>query len=263
VRRREGTSPDELTVWDLVLRARQRIWTNSEDGVREAVNLLEQARDLEPDSAMVHTHLAYCWVTAAFNRWTLDGRVAFEELARTSAEAYRLDPTDPPALTAYGQTLAYLGRHDEAADIARRALAIAPDDGLVLLMAGTVGLFRGESLKAVEWLTAAWRLAGHESWKFHIATNLAFAQYLAGNYEAAWAWAQKGLDLGEYLQLRAIGAAALGQLGRSEEARRQIGYVISSLPDATTLSFLRNISWKDPADVEHYREGLIAAGLTE
>jgi adenylate cyclase len=38
VRRREGTSPDELTVWDLVLRARQRIWTNSEDGVREAVN---------------------------------------------------------------------------------------------------------------------------------------------------------------------------------------------------------------------------------
>jgi tetratricopeptide (TPR) repeat protein len=145
--------------------------------------MLEQARDLEPESAMVHTHLAYCWMTAAFNRWNLDGRVAFEEMARTSVEAYRLDPTDPPALTAYGQTLAYLGRHDEAADIARRALAIAPNDAFVLLMAGTVSLFRGESLTAVEWLTAAWRLAGHESWtwhSFHVATNLAFAHYLAG-----------------------------------------------------------------------------------
>jgi adenylate cyclase len=140
---------------------------------------------------------------------------------------------------------------------------MSPHDALTLTIAGQVRLFRGDHERAVGHLTAAWRLAAHEPWRYHIATSLAFAHYLAGRYEAAWAWAQRGLEAGDYLQLRAIGGAALGQLGRADESTWQVQHVIDSQPSASARSFLRNIQWEHERDVEHYREGLVKAGLTE
>ena len=65
------------------------------------------------------------------------------------------------------------------------------------------------------------------------------------------------------LQLWAITAASLLQLGRAEEARPYIGCMTDDRPDLTVGRFGRNLRWRRERDMEHYFEGLRKAGLPE
>jgi adenylate cyclase len=255
--------PEELDVWDLTLRARWYAFMNTRDGAKEAIRLFEIAADRDPDFAAARAELAMVWTTAAFRRWHIDGRDPFEEMDRRSREAYRLDPVAPGSIAVLGYAEALAGNPDTAADLARRAIEQAPHDAFVLRLTGLAGLVRGDEEVAVEYLTDAWRLAIHEPWRHGIANDLAFAHYLAGRYDAALVWAERGLEAGDYLQLRAIAAAALGQLGQSDEAARHLAFVTASRPDTTTSELLRNIRWQRQDDIDHYRRGLLEAGLPE
>ena len=255
--------PEELDVWDLTLRARWYAFLNTRDGAEEAIRLLEIAAERDPDFAAARVQLAMVWTIAALSRWRIEGRDPFDEIDRRAREAYRLDPVAPGAIAVLGYAEVFAGNLATADDLARRAIGKAPHDALVLNLIGLVELFRGDEEAAVEHLSNAWRLASHEPWRYVIANNLAFAHYLAGRYEAALVWAGQGLEAGDYLQLRAVSAAALGQLERLDEAAHQISFVLASRPETTAAELLRNIRWQRPNDVEHYREGLIKAGLPE
>ena len=56
-------------------------------------------------------------------------------------------------------------------------------------------------------------------------------------------------------------AAALAQLGRTEEAAKAVEVLLTSFPGLTVERHLRNFRWKVAADTAHYREGLLKAGV--
>ena len=64
-----------------------------------------------------------------------------------------------------------------------------------------------------------------------------------------------------HLQALAIRAAALAQLGRTAEAANAAEVLLSNYPGLTVDRHLRNFRWKLPADVAHYRDGLVKAGI--
>jgi adenylate cyclase len=64
-----------------------------------------------------------------------------------------------------------------------------------------------------------------------------------------------------HLQALAIRAAALAQLGRTAEAVSAAEVLLSNYPTLTVDRHLRNFRWKSPADVAHYRDGLVKAGV--
>ena len=64
-----------------------------------------------------------------------------------------------------------------------------------------------------------------------------------------------------HLQALAIRAAALAQLGRTAEAVNAAEVLISNYPGLTVDRHLRNFHWKLPADIAHYRDGLVKAGV--
>ena len=64
-----------------------------------------------------------------------------------------------------------------------------------------------------------------------------------------------------HLQALAIRAAALAQLGRAEEAANATEVLLSNYPTLTVERHLRNFHWKMPADIAHYRDGLLKAGV--
>ena len=59
----------------------------------------------------------------------------------------------------------------------------------------------------------------------------------------------------------ALRAAALAQLDRTEEAAQAVKVLLTTFPDLTAERHLRNFRWKTQADIDHYREGLLKAGL--
>ncbi len=152
---------------------------------------------------------------------------------------------------------------DRAEDLLRRGVVLAPYDPSVLLSVGAVAYWVGDHDRAVEHLTKAWQLALHEPWRYHIATNLTFAHYLAGRYEAAAAWAERGLEAADYLQIRAIAAATYAQLGRIDEAKRHLAHVTKDKPNQTASEYLKTNTFKRQEDLDHWKDGLVKAGLPE
>jgi adenylate cyclase len=77
-------------------------------------------------------------------------------------------------------------------------------------------------------------------------------------------WARQGAPTApESLQLWAITAATLGQLGRVDEAKPYVGFIKADRPDLTVERFGRNIQWREQSAIEHYLDGLRKAGLPE
>ena len=86
--------------------------------------------------------------------------------------------------------------------------------------------------------------------------------YLLGQYDASLSWAREQLYVNpNHLQALAIRAAALAQLGRTAEAATAAEVLLSNYPGLTVDRHLRNFHWKLPADLAHYRDGLVKAGI--
>ena len=247
----------------MLLRSRWHYAINTKEGCAEAIRLAELALERDPSFVEAHGALASYWITARFNRWHIGERRARAEIAEHARTAYELDPGDARSLAMLGSARAFAGEFDEAEDLMRRAVTLGPYDPWVLLSAGGLAAWVGDPDRAVEYLTKGWQVATHEPWRFHIATNLAFAHYMSGRYEAALAWTEPALQAADYLQIRTIAAATLAQLGRLEEARRQLSYVTKDRPDQTATELLRTNTFRRREDVDHWKDGLVKAGLPE
>ena len=256
--------PNQLDVWDLFIRGRWHFNASTREELIEAIPFLEAAIERDPSFVDAYTFLGACWFELFIQRWRMEGRRPIEEFAMVAEELYRIAPGDGAAAGMLAMAEAIAGEFDHASHLARNAVELAPDQGMVLLWSGGAWLRAGDFDEATEWLSRAWRAAEHEPWRHIIAAGLAFAHYLEGRYDAALAWGLQGTSVApDSLQLWAITAASLGQLGRAEEARPYIGFMTADRPDLTVGRFGRNLRWRRERDVEHYFEGLRKAGLPD
>ena len=103
---------------------------------------------------------------------------------------------------------------------------------------------------------------GNSDPRYQWAALNAFSHYLVGQYDASLSWAREALYLNpNHLQALAIRAAALAQLGRAEEAANATEVLLSNYPTFTVERHLSNFHWKKAADIAHYRDGLMKAGV--
>jgi adenylate cyclase len=126
---------------------------------------------------------------------------------------------------------------------------------------GVCHLVSGDHRQAVELFTAASQLGNNDPRYQWSAVN-AFSHYLLGQYDASLSWSREQLYVHpNHLQALAIRAAALAQLGRTAEAVSATEILLSNYPTLTVDRHLRNFRWKLAADVAHYRDGLVKAGV--
>jgi adenylate cyclase len=153
------------------------------------------------------------------------------------------------------------GNYDAALDAGKRAVDLNPYDMGARGILGICHLVIGEHRQAIELLsTAAQHGNGDPRYKW--ASLNAFSHYLMGQYDASLSWAREALYLNpNHLQVLAVRAAALAQLARTEEAAKAAEVLLGSYPGLTVERHLRNFRWKTPADIAHYRDGLLKAGV--
>lgn len=256
--------PSELGVWDLFIRGRYHLNGGTREELIEAIPFLESAIERDPSFVDAYTFLGACWFELAIQRWNVDDRNPWGEFAAVADAVYRAAPAAGAGAGMMAMANALNGEFDQASHLAQAAVELSPEQPFVLLWAGGAWMRACEFDDAVTWLTRAWRAAEHEPWRHVIAANLAFAHYLKGRYDAALAWARQGAPAAPgSLQLWAITAATLGQLGRVDEARPYVGFIEADRPDVTVERFGRNIRWRDQSAIDHYLDGLRKAGLPE
>ncbi|MGY2916561.1 tetratricopeptide (TPR) repeat protein [Bradyrhizobium sp. USDA 3262] len=173
----------------------------------------------------------------------------------------RLDPRSSFAFSLLAYLHAMQGHYEAAMDAIKRAIELNPYDMGARGVLGICHMVIGDHRKAVDLFSTAVQ-RGNSDPRYQWAALNAFSHYLLGQYDASLSWSREGLYLNpNHLQCLAVRTAALAQLGRADEAAQAAEALLANHPELTVERHLRNFHWKNPADIAHYRDGLLKAGL--
>jgi adenylate cyclase len=250
-----------LTAWDRFLRGLYHYYQQNKADFEASISLFREAVALDPALSIAHAYLATILVQGAQFGWIKSTRELWAEAMKLAERSVRLDPRSSFAFAILAYVQAMHGNYEAALDAGKRAVEFNPYDMGARGVLGICYLMIGEHRQAIELLsTAAQR--GNSDPRYQWSAFNAFSHYLLGQYDAALSWVREAMYLNpSHLQVLALRAAALAQLGRTEEAAKAVEVLLSRFPELTVERHLRNFRWKKPDDTAHYRDGLLKAGV--
>ena len=251
---------ESAEAYDLVLRARALMRIEERKPMREARELLLRAQNLSPEYADV-------WVGLGENEWN---RAAYgwienpEEGIRRAEEFARkaLALSDAGAHARAYSLLATLKTHtgfpEEGLAHATRALEINPSDVASMFRRGHALLVLGRAEEAVPAIEYAMRLEPRPSQGPQL--QLATAYFLTGRYRDVVNYADVVIALRPDVgAIRALKAAALAELGETQEARKSAEEALRRNPRLSIDD--AGSRFRRPEDAAKLRDGLAKAGL--
>jgi len=251
----------DLTAWDRFLKGLSHYYQQTKADFEASIGLFREAIALDPALAIAHAYLATILTQGVHYGWIRSTRELWGEAMGFAETGVRLDPRSSFAFSILAYLQAMEGNYEAALDAVRRAVELNPYDMGARGVQGMCHLVVGEHRQAIELFSMAVQ-RGNSDPRYQWAALSAFSHYLLGQYDASLSWAREALYLNpDHLQVLAVRAAALAQLGRSSEAAKATAALLSSFPGLTVERHLRNFRWKTAADTAHYREGLLKAGV--
>jgi adenylate cyclase len=226
-----------------------------------AEKFFQQAIDLDPTFAGGYKALALARTTAGavYQTHNLPEALASaEELAR---RAVALDGTDAEARTRIAVTLYLRADYEGALAEVQRALTISPNLAAAHGVRGSTLVFSGRPKDGLASLETCVNLDPHDPNLAARLNHIALALYFRREYEAAIEAAKRTIRSypNHPLAYRWL-AAALGQLGRVEEAREALEKAIAIAPASFETYVRRCPAWFRPQDHTDVLEGLRKAG---
>jgi adenylate cyclase len=188
--------PANLTAYDLVLRALDRMHRLDRASFMEARELFERAIGSDPSYALAYSYLSWWHALNLAQGWSSDVNADRAAASGAAVAAIERDPHDALALTARGYELGYAARQFHAAEaLFDRAVSISPSCALAWCFGGALRCWMERGEEAVTWAARAVRLAPHDPFTFLYQHILSQAHYTAGNYEEAALWGQRSAQL--------------------------------------------------------------------
>jgi adenylate cyclase len=255
-----STSTD-LTAWDRFLLGLSHYYRHTKADFEASIDLFREAIALDPALGIARAYLATIMVQGVQYGWIKSTSPLWAEAMELAESSVRLDPRSTFAFQILSYVHAMGGHYEAAMEAAKRAVKLNPYDMGARGLLGIAHLVIGEHREAIELFSMAVQ-RGNSDPRYRWAAVNAFSHYLLRQYDASLSWAREALYLNpNHLQVLAVRAAALAQLGRSEEAAKAAEVLLTSYPTLTVERHLRNFRWKTPADIAHYRDGLLKAGV--
>jgi len=141
------------------------------------------------------------------------------------------------------------------------ALMISPNLAGAYGILGAVLMWSGQPKKGRDALEKSIRLDPRNPNITLRLLDVAISFYLAREYEAAVEAARREIrSYPDWSNTYRWLAAALGQLGRTEEAQEALGKAIAMAPASFEMFVRRRVPWHRPEDHAHMLEGLRKAG---
>jgi len=255
------SSSTDLTAWDRFLRGLSHYYLQTKQDFEASIALFREAIALDPALAIAHAYLATILVQGVQYGWIKSMRDLWAEAKGLAESSVRLDPRSSFAFSILAYMHAMDGNHEAAMDAAKKAVELNPYDMGAHGVLGICHLVAGEHRQAIDLFSMAAQ-RGNSDPRYKWAALNAFSHYLLGQYDASLSWAREALYVNpNHLQVLAVRAAALAQSGRTEESSKAAEVLLTSYPGLTVEKHLRNFRWKAPADIAHYRDGLLKAGV--
>jgi adenylate cyclase len=261
--------PESLDAWAAYQRG---LWHLSKVSAAEnalARNFFQQAIDLDPNFARGYCGLFETLrqaVTLAMPGFTEPEVLAEteERLEQLARQAVALDAADTEARMAlavvqyrHGGCQSVLAETEQVLKIAPSLAAAHGDRGAALIYSGSPK----EGLASLE---TSFRLDPHSPSRARLLHTAQIGHYFCHDYEASVEAAKRVIwAYPEYPNAYRWMAAALGQLGRLDEAKEALEKAIAIAPSQFETRVRRRVPWHTPEDHAHMLEGLRKAGWEE
>ena len=210
-------------VYDLYERGMWHRYRNTREDLAAAEALFRQALALDPHYARATAALSLCRNFAAISVWVADVPATHAESLALARRAVADDPRDPHAHFALGVACMNNGRRNEAIDELREAIRLNPSHSFAHANLGQILNYLNRPDEALPQIELALRLNPQDPRRFMWLPYVAASHYLAGRYRECLGACEQALvaNPGYPHALRYL-VAALGKLGRREEAGRMI-----------------------------------------
>lgn len=266
IARRKPTS--SITAYDLVLLGNERWRQLTVKGMAEAREYFRSAVVLDPQYARAHVNIAWTIVCDVFLE--SPATATLDEALREIETALDIDDGDAWSHGVFAQLLFLLNEDVKAEIHFSRALNLNPNDADVAAVFANILVYWGRWREALIWIGTAKRLNPFPPNLYHWYHALAL--YSGREYQQAVKALMEARALDRWSHgLLAACHAQMGQLG---EARFEAEAFVSEryrelaangqIAPASTLDLARARAerYRNPADREHFLDGLRKAGLT-
>jgi DNA-binding SARP family transcriptional activator/TolB-like protein len=262
-KRSASRSPTDATAYDLVLRAIPLIGRMEREAFMRAGECLSQAIELEPDYAAAYAWHAYWQVFLVGQGWTEDPAAVMHEAGQHAERAVMLDPFDARGLTIAGHVLAFLHRRlDDAIALHERALSLNPNLAMAWALSAIAYAYLGDPDEAERRNNRYKKLSPLDPHAFLYDGFFTVIHLLKRDYESAVA---AGRTVTQMKPALSAGfkpyLAALGHLGRTQEATVARRRLLAIEPDFTVERFLATTPLERDSDRYLFAEGLRLAGV--
>jgi tetratricopeptide (TPR) repeat protein len=261
IERARGKPDAELGAHDLALRAMPHVLSMDAEGNARALDLLDRARDRDPDDALAASLAAWAHAQRIIYHFSLN---PLEERARSVDLARRALALggDATALALLGNALTSLHDLETAELVVRKALSIDGGSAWAWGRSGWIDVYKGEPESAIERFMIALELAPQDSLSFNNLVGIGVAHFDAGRYLEAARWQARALaEHPTAVWVHRTMCPAYVLAGAEHEARRSLASLRAHYPDLTVAGVQQCLPPLQPAVRDLIFDALQTVGL--
>jgi adenylate cyclase len=223
----------------------------------EAQRVLERAIALDPKYAHAHAWRACVLGQAWVYGWCEDRDAVFVHVGEELRLAQSLDDNDSDVHRIFAAWNLTQHSFERAMYHQERALALNPNNDLIVVQQGELLTWLGRPEEGIEWIRNAMRLNPYHPERYW--SHLGRAYFVARRYgEAIEAFSR--ITSPDHTH-HAFMAAAAAEIGDQAAARTHVREVTKRQPDFSIEAYLATLHYKREADRAHHRDALLKAGL--
>ncbi len=254
--------PENLTAYDLFLRAMQQFYLSTREGLAEAIRLAHRALELDPQFGLVTALAGVCHMQRVLYGYAVDPQFDRKEAVRLIRLALSIDDSDPDTIAIAAIISAYMvGDCEREIEMANRAVALNPNSFLAWSSRGHVFRIAGLPEEAIRSFERAIRTSPVDP-RLHlmfVGMGMAFIE-LRRFDEAIVAGKKAQRQNPSFPPASFCLASAFAHLGRDGEAREAAARLLETDP-AFTIS--ARMGRRRQSHLKLLIEGLRKAGLPE